>query len=616
MRKRWKDVAAVLLVIIVALALWLPGLDWGLPSRAADPWLFGGRPAWSGAEILSRLGQASDGASSPVGDGQETRGADVDSTPIADRSKPVLLNGDDAKRAAIVQRFRLMSGQPDEFIQFKALAEMSQRQGLSKLDPRLYQYGGLWIYPVGALVRCGMALGWIETPPAGISAREFYLDRPDAFGRFYVVGRAYSLAWGVVAAVAVFLLARTRLRDGDRDATSSLLGLLTALAFVASPVVRTATHEAKPHLAGAALCLLAVLAAQRYATTGWRRWLVMAGALCGASMAMVVSMLLSLAILPVAVIARKRLSSFAGVAAKKNAVLPALLLAGLAAAAVYAMTNPFVVINAVVAPHLLRSNLGNSTGMYGVRGPLAMLPDAWRIAGHAMTNLGWLFAIALALTAVTLLLWRSTVPAADAVPLATWRHRRVMFSVLWGPATLVAIQFVLLAAGKPAEYARFGLVFFAATCVAGAAALRSMIDSPVRFAAVFVPLLGALALIPASLHPRGYDGWKWPVKDHTALQLETMRKLAEVDGRWRLGVAYEPAPWSTPPVNLFDQDILLVRATPEMLNEVDCFVWPTNLESQIFDAETDRESLDWRENRFGHRAESREGDADRWRGGW
>jgi hypothetical protein len=69
-------------------------------------------------------------------------------------------------------------------------------------------------------------------------------------------------------------------------------------------------------------------------------------------------------------------------------------------------------------------------------------------------------------------------------------------------------------------------------------------------------------------------------------------------------------------VNLFDQEILLVRATPTMLEEVDAFVWPVNLDSQCIAAEHDRESLDWRQNRFGHRAEARDGEENRWRGGW
>ena len=668
------DVLAGGLVAIVALAVWLPQLKWGLPSRQADKWLFGGRPAWSGEEIVEKLlplpvrpgegrgegissarGESADPHPNPLPGipGEGTRGADVDSTPIVDRSRPVLLNDTDAKRASIVQRFRLMSGQPDEFIQFKALAEMAGRSGLSKFDPRLYQYGGLWIYPVGGLVRAAMAAGWIESPPSGVPAREFYLDRPDAFGKFYIVGRAYSMAWGVVAALAVYALTTHILTRGEtsRDATRRalcasehgtrdawrrgywmhrILALLTALAFIALPSVQTSAHEAKPHLAGAALCLLAALAATRFVDTERRRWLLIAGALCGAAMAMVVSMVLSLAVLPAAAYVTRRASKLEGgsprrrddtegieEAARSDALqcLAAIAVAFL----VYFITNPFVLINAVAAPYLLRSNLGNSTAMYGVRGPLAMIPDAWRIAGHAMTPLGLRFALAAVFaTLLARVVWHG-LPARDVRP-AKKEWAGSSSHIVWiAPSLVVAIQFVLLAAGKPAEYARFGLVVWAALCVAMAVAIRNVLVAPARGGVLLLFLIGlCLLLPPIGLGRHGYDAWQWADRDDSATQLEVLRTIGESGGTapWRLGVAYEPAPWSTPPVNLFDQDIFLVRATPAMLEEVDAFIWPVNLDSQCIDAEHDRESLDWRQNRFGHRAEARDGDDDRWRGGW
>lgn len=627
--KRWKDLAAGAVVVVAALAYWLPGLSWGLPGREADRWLFGGRPAWSGREILSKLEVASDASLAPATGREGTRGADVDATPILDRSKPVVLNDTDARRAAIVQRFRLMSGQPDEFIQFKALAEMSQRPGFSKLDPRLYQYGGLWIYPVGGLVRVAMTFGWIETPPAGVPAREFYLDRPDAFGKFYVVGRMYSVAWGVVGALAVFVI-------GRRASVSTVLGLLAALAFIALPSVRTSSHEAKPHLAGAALCLLATLAAMKFVETGKRGWLLVAGAFCGAAMAMVVSMVLSLVVLPAAVwmknlrartrcrgqgegvvdggvdIARDGPASAPSpqpspptTAERGSSRAGSLVAALFVAIVIYAITNPFVLINAIVAPHLLRSNLGNSTAMYGVRGAASMIPDALRIANHAMTPIGLKVAVALA--------------AAMAIA-ALWRKRNLSAGILLvAPALLITLQFILLAAGKPSEYARFGIVVWASLCIGGAIALRRLVDAPLKFGAILLTTLAfSMFIPPTSLGRRGYDAWAVQELEDAPIQLDTMRQLGLAEGvrPWRLGVAYEPAPWSTPPLNLFDQEIVLVRATPEMLGDVDAFVWPLNLESQVSEPSVDRESLDWRKNRFGHRAESREGDPDRWRDGW
>ena len=74
-------------------------------------------------------------------------------------------------------------------ITLRALAEMKPSR--MQLDPKLYQYGGLWIYPVGLLLRFSAALHLIEL--RGDVA--FYLDHPEQFGRFYVVARAYTVLW-------------------------------------------------------------------------------------------------------------------------------------------------------------------------------------------------------------------------------------------------------------------------------------------------------------------------------------------------------------------------------------------------------------------------------------
>ena len=55
---------------------------------------------------------------------------------------------DSVNRARILRRYKLYSFQPDEMNTFRALAEM--HPDAMQFDPRLYQYGGLWIYPVGA----------------------------------------------------------------------------------------------------------------------------------------------------------------------------------------------------------------------------------------------------------------------------------------------------------------------------------------------------------------------------------------------------------------------------------------------------------------------------------
>ena len=572
MSDRTRYLFSALAILAVALVVWLPTIGWGLPSRDADKYLFGDRRPWTGKEIIALTA-----TTQPT---NAMRGADVDADPILDRSKPVILNDTDAKRAAIVRRYRLMSGQPDEFIQFKALSEMASRSGLAKLDPRLYQYGGLWMYPVGALVRTAMLVGYIETPPPGTPAIEFYLDHPEAFGKFYVVARFYSWCWGVVAAFAIAWIAR-------RVTDSIGLATLAAVAFMLLPVTRTATHEAKPHLAGAALCLCAVIAATRYVEAGKRRWLIGAGALCGAAMAMVVSMLLACAVLPTMVWLRWRETfaqraprlvadetPFASANPRQVAGLPApaiMLITSLAIAAiVYVATNPFVLINAIAHPEILRSNLGNSTAMYSPHRAIDALRDAIRIAADGMT--ATILILGLIATASVARRFRST-------PLV----------LLGSVATLVAIQFVALSAGKPAEYARFAIVIAAFAVIA---VVRIVAASRDRQLLIVVATIGAIGCLEFALMITTYD--KVAPRRNKYTIAEDRKTLAE-GSPLRLGMFHEPAPWSAPAFDLFRSQVLLVPSM-EAAN-VDRLIWPANLDRET-GRRTGCESLDWRENVF------------------
>ena len=58
--------------MILAVIAFGVGINWGLPTRAADPFLFGDRPVWTGSQIVSLLGDR----------GSLGMGADVDPNPL------------------------------------------------------------------------------------------------------------------------------------------------------------------------------------------------------------------------------------------------------------------------------------------------------------------------------------------------------------------------------------------------------------------------------------------------------------------------------------------------------------------------------------------------------
>jgi hypothetical protein len=563
------SLVTLLVALLAAIAVLIPGIDWGLPSRDADTYLFADRTPWTGAEIIQLTGSPRS-AEDEESTAEPLRGADVDASPILDRTEPHRLNETDAQRAEIVRRYRLMSKQPDEFIQFKALAEMSSRAGIEKLDPRLYQYGGLWIYPVGALIRTGMMIGIIDAPTG--DAMAFYLDRPDAFGRFYVVARLYSAFWGVVAVGAVWWIVR-------RLTNEPLTPLLASLVFMTMPVVWTAAQEAKPHLAGLALVLLATIAATQFLERGRLVWALVAGALVGAAAGMVLSMAVAWVMLLTM-----------GVLLKDRSIVGRLRIVGLAtltAGGVFAITNPFLLLNAVLRPELLSSNLGNTAAMYP-----ASLAGVQRGAEILAVGSGWVV-FCLGIGGLAVLVGRHLrdrrEPAPDyacgcagpAAPL--W--------LLLPVAAVVFGSFVVFASNKPLEYARFGMLASTVLVIAGLAGVRALFHRR-RDWAVLLTVLAAGGSVGLSVYDRVQAS---EARGVSLTRLEGTRDGLKSRPRAAIGTYFEPAPWSMPPFDLFDRRIILLPTHGPRMDDdfAPVIIYPANVSRDV-GMRDDRERLDWK----------------------
>ena len=503
---------AVTVLTLTGAGVFCTGITWGLPSRAVDPYLFGDRAVWTGREILELAGQRSDDSS---------RGADVDADPLIDRETVICINETDAQRAEIVRRYRLYTYHPDEMVTMMALASM--RPGEGDFDPKLYQYGGLWIYPVGALLRLASAVGAITLT----SDLTHYLDRPEAFGRFYVVARLYVAAWAILGVWVVFALAR-RLSHGSVPAAT-----VAAVFYIMMPVIVTLSHEAKPHLPGAVLMLITVLAAIRYVDTGKVAWWVVTGCLCGASAGMVLTALPVFAILPTMVLLRSE---------SWQKRVKVMLAGGLAGMVVYFLTNPYVLINLFINRELLASNLGNTAAMF----ELSRFGEAIRNAiGLIGEGAGFLVA---AVGVVGVIIWMI-------------RSRRGRPSnvgwLLVVPALLVLLQFTAAAARQPGAYGRFAVLLDIALGIFVAISMSSWRSGN----RVGIWVLCILITLPGT-----YTYLNGFIRDSsgTSSRLQWADKVDDLQTSEGPSVAIftEPAPYSLPPVNLFEGRIALMPEDP------------------------------------------------------
>lgn len=529
------------------------GITWGLPSRKNDPHLFGGGKAWSGEKIYQLAHAAEKLSAARI----ESTGADVDieapGPAMHEGTEPVLLTGTQEDVARIYLRYRLYTYQPDEMITMMALAGM--KPGELRLDPRLYQYGGLFIYPVGALIKfCGI-LSMIDVR----SDLVYYLDNPDEFGKFYVVARSYSAAWGLAGVLVVFALTRriaTSLQGQEstekiRRTSTASAGLAAALFFTLMPVVVCMSHEGKPHLPGAVLMLLAVYLAvraipsHRQTTIGIRKCFWLLCIACGAAVGMVLSSWPICVLIPLAALLKDRISSesyevpsHAGTESWTHQAPWSIALGGLTAVGVYAACNPYVVINLFSNRDVLSSNFGNSLAMYEVsrlgEGLLRVLELTIEGATIGVVILGSIALMAGLSTRV--------------------RHAGA-FWLLVIPAALFFLQFVLIGAGKPAEYGRFGIFTNTALVVGSALFLNSRRMRNVFGTLVFCGML--LSVGGSGLeYLQGFqaDAGNVTSRIDAATEIEGM-KTADTS----VLVPVEPAPYSCPPLNFAAIRLFMAR---------------------------------------------------------
>jgi len=529
------QLVVVLALLAVGAGFFVPGINWGLPSRRVDSFLFGQHSVWSGREILQLAGPD---------DPSPGRAADISARPIERRDQPVVLNATDQDRARIVRRYRLMSYQPDEFETFKSLAEMKPSRG--GLDPRMYKYGGLWMYPVGAMLKLAGAAGLVRLDPD----QAYYLDHPEAFGRFYVVARLYSVLWGLIGIVAVFVVVR-------RITGEVTAGAAGALCFMMMPVVVNAAHEAKPHLAGAVLMLLAVIAASRFLEGGRRGEGILAAALCGAGVGMVPSVLPVVLVLPPMVIfsvAQPRAA--VPQSTQPRGEVPHIVLgmggALLVATLVYCITNPYVPINLFRNPAVLRSNFANSAAFYRAEWTGAGVPHALLLVGEGAS-----FVLATAGLGAMLALAARAVRRRHATP-EQEKRRRATGLLLAVPSLAVAGQFILFAAGQPADYARFALPFDIFLAVEAVVATATFVRPRAGRAACYAVLVLTTAYM-GSLYTRAFlrDASRRTTRIAAADRIQNLLDA----GNRVLATRQEPAPWSLPPANLFRWRMILPPRT-------------------------------------------------------
>lgn len=502
-RRFWSVRVVSIQIIVLWVAFVAPYAVWGLPSTDIDPLLFPDGKPWP-AERYQAAARVAELRSREAG-------ADTDLNPLAARDRIVELTATEAQRAEILTRYRLYSRQPDEMITFRALQQMDPSSG--DFDPKLYQYGGLYIYMIGGALKLASLLGVVHLT-GDVS---HYLTHPDAFGRFYVVSRVVSILFGAAALLAASFIGR---RAGGR------CGAYGGILFLcATPTFLAGVLDAKPHMPSAAMILWAIAFALTYFQWGRTRDALIMGLFSGCAVAMVPTGAAAFALWP-------GLLWYCTPRHRKHVYDLSLALA--VAAAVYVVTNPYVVWNVLSDGPAFWSNLNNSLAMYSMAELRPHPRVALYVARLVFETVG--FGICLLGTLALLLQWRFP----REVPLASL------------PGVVLGIVFFAYAWGKPAEFARFFLVPGMLLGIIGAGGMgKEFIHNPRRSLLMLLFCLW-------SMHTIGYV-------NAFAADAEGVNEARRLGGRFlaermepgdAVGVLQEPAPYCVPPMDFATRRVL------------------------------------------------------------
>jgi hypothetical protein len=476
---------AILLVYAAAVAL---SVNWGLPGPERVKLLFpGGADEATLGEIAARTAAKS--------------AAESDVPIVLQGQRPAAPRWSHDEALDACRRFLLYSDNPDEMMTLSALSRLKPAQG--RFDPGIGQYGGAFLYPLGAWLKAAAATGLVRQGDLG-----FYVRHPAEMARVYVAGRLFVALCAALAIVVVYLIG---LRLAGPAAGALAAGLL---AF--APAVLAESVVLKPHAAALLPAMLAVYWTLKYFDMPSRRLLLAAALAAGLAIGMTTTAAPALLVV------------LLGVWLVPQSRLGRTVLAVALAAAAFLVTNPY----ALFSFHDRLAEMEQIRRFYA--GPVSGWAPLDYLSHPLREGFGLPFILAVLAGAILL------------VP-----HQRRKAALLLVPIVLV-LGLMPLGLGRWAgdpQMVRFALPVLAllAIVVGWSATLLPRLSAATVTAVLAVGLALALPTVYA----------EWQSSHGMSARLEAGRWL---NGHARAGQAvlmdYPPAPYRAPPLDYLNREIL------------------------------------------------------------
>ncbi len=153
-------------------------------------------------------------------------------------------NGNKKMLANFIRPYLLRSNHTDEQMTIAALGGMHPKS--FDFNPHIFQYGGTYIYGIGAWLGLSHIIGFIKISPD----LNFYFQYPEEMARIFVAGRLLNIIFSIFTMVIMFIIAK--------KIYSIRTAILSILFFAISPAMIFQAHIMKPYIMATTFAMLCV----------------------------------------------------------------------------------------------------------------------------------------------------------------------------------------------------------------------------------------------------------------------------------------------------------------------------------------------------------------------
>ncbi|MFA5778944.1 MAG: glycosyltransferase family 39 protein [Elusimicrobiota bacterium] len=264
----------IVLLFLISTSIFfnLQGTNWGVPSKERTELVF--PEQFRNESFYLLMKQTRDdiyklSGGSPVGrlkDSSSSLSPILQSMGVQEKEN-LFFDGNKKMLTNFIRPYLLRSNHTDEQMTISSLGGMHPKS--FDFNPRIFPYGGVYIYGMGAVLGISHILGVVKIN----RDLNFYFKQPEEMGKIFTVGRFVNIIFSVLTALLIFLI--------TKKCCSVNAALLSVLFYIVCPAIVFQTHIMKPYIIATFFAIGCLYYSVMMITTPTVKNYILAGILAG-----------------------------------------------------------------------------------------------------------------------------------------------------------------------------------------------------------------------------------------------------------------------------------------------------------------------------------------------